>query len=416
MKKQIIILATIILPIITFGNNSIIEHFNKDKNDKKVENLIKKLNSTDSIKGQEAIIYAIEALNWATENDRIKDQALLTNYIGNTYYIMGNLEQALSYYQKTLRHTLAFNNKNDVAKIMQKIGLVNFNLSDRKKALLYFHQALRLYIELDHPNNQAEMYTNMGSIYYFWQDYDKALENYNKALYIYKKLENVTSASNLLYLKGITLHKLNQNQEAIQTLENSVIELKKVQNLPEVAKIYDAIGDVFFTTDELEKAMLYYMKAYDIHTVSKDSIIIAQSLNKIGNTYLEMGNFKEAKLHLDKSMKIAENLNLTISKVDNLKSYYELHYIQGYSEEALRYFQQYKNLKEAVLSNSSSSDSEYSKYANKMLDLKKQILVQNKAYKQLMNITFAIVFVLIVIIIRMFVVIKTRKNGNSDND
>ncbi len=93
----------------------------------KVTYLLNILETTKGLPIQKAIEYAEEGLVWAVEHESISDEARVLNFLGNSYYNIGNYDQALNYYQKALHLVLRMGKKTEVSNVMQKIGIVYFN-------------------------------------------------------------------------------------------------------------------------------------------------------------------------------------------------------------------------------------------------------------------------------------------------
>ncbi len=377
----------------------------------KIDYLLHVLEYTEELSNQDAIDYANDGLEWAMKYDTPKGQARLLNYLGNCYYKQGSLDMALNYYQQTLHIAMSLDDKEEMANLMQKMGMVHFNMNDRKRALLYFQQTLKIYQALDYPNREAEMYTHVGSIYYYWNDFTKATENYELALDIYTNLENNSARAHTLYLLGLCSYKQGKEKDAVHFFEKAIHEYKKIQNFSEIARVNNAIGDVYMLSNKLDKALIYYEKAYTIDFQTHNEMVMAQALNNLGNVHKELGNFTRAKGYIDESMEITERLGLSLTKIDNLRVYYEIYYLQDEAKQALTYYQQYIALKDSLLIENEHLGDDVAKVINDdaTLALKKEILQREQANKRIMHISMAIIFVLLLLSINLYSRLKTRE-------
>lgn len=384
------------------------------KQSEKVSYLLKILESNPQLASNKAISYAEEGLKWALELNVDQDLAKVYNYLGNKYYLVGNYDQSLVNYQDALRITLRIGEKDEVAVLMQKLGIVNFNKNDYKKSLLYFQQTLKIFQELGYSIREAELYNSMGTIFFHWEEYEKALENYEQAYNIYKELDHLPSLANVLYLKGLTLQKMKDFNKAISWFNKSIEVHVKLNNQNDIAKTNNSIGETYMLMRKFDLALNQFMKAYRIHEKISDRIIIAQSLTNLGNVYKEMGEFKKSAQYLNESNVIAQDIDLTLTMMDNYKSYYELYYLQNMAKDALRYYQLYVNLRDSIFDSKLSSQKGgfYNSSRNEeLLNLKKELFETARFYKLI-----SIVFIAIITLLVLLVIYQRRKITSSEKE
>lgn len=372
----------------------------KAPQEEKVSKLLSSLEQSGKITVQQAITYASDALKWAETLNNDKDLARLLNFLGNSYYGLGNYEQALNYYQLSLKVTMRLGNKSEIANLMQKIGIVSFTTNDYKKALLYFEQTLKIYQDIQFPMREAELFTSIGSIYLHWSEYEKAIENFDFASHIYQTLENLPALENLNYLKGYTYYKSQNYERAFQWYDKALELNQKIENRSGSAKIWNAMGQLYFDKEEIKNALDCYLKAYEIQLLQDDKIVLAQALNNLGNVYKELGNYDKAALYLNESLELSEQMGLYLTQMDTYKLFYELHYLQNNSKKALSYYQDYVHLRDSVfLENKDNGQLAVNLLAqNKELSLKKELVQKKKNFKHLLlGSSLTILFLLLVV-------------------
>ncbi len=390
------------------SDNDWLNEVAKASQDEKVSKLLNSLEQSDEITVQQAITYASDALKWAEALDNDKDLARLLNFLGNSYYGLGNYEQALNYYQKSLKVTLRLGNKSEIANLMQKIGIVSFTTNDYKKALLYFEQTLKIYQEIQYPMREAELFTSIGSIYLYWNEYEKAIENFDFARHIYQTLEYLPALENLNYLKGFAYYKSQQYELALQWYKKALEINQKIENRAGSAKLWNAMGQLFFEKEEMKNALDCYLTAYEIQVSQGDEILLAQALNNLANVHKELGNYDKSALYLDQSLELSTRLGLYLTQMDNYKLFYELHYLQNNSKEALYYYQAYVHLRDSVfMENKNNEPIAVNLLAqNKELSLKKELIQQKKNFKQLLLGSSLAIVVLVLVVFFQQIKIK----------
>ena len=107
------------------------------------------------------------------------------------YEYMTNLDKAILYYKRGLRHSKSQfgENSNWVSDFYNNIGLVFEEKGDFAKAKEFYDTALSI-LETVYGDSHpliANSYSNIGSVYADIDEYDKALELFNKSLIIEKE-------------------------------------------------------------------------------------------------------------------------------------------------------------------------------------------------------------------------------------
>lgn len=372
-----------------------------EKGEQKVKTLVQILEAVPQLPHLKAIDYAQEGIIWSKEYNDEECLARLYNFLGNRYYMIGSYDLSLENYQEALRLTMRIGEKEAVAVLMQKLGIINFSKNDYKRSLLYFQQTLKIYQELGFSIREAELYTSIGAIFFYWEEYEKALENYDRAFNIYKELDHLNALSDVLFNKGITNQKLNNYTEAQKWFKQAINVSQKLNKQNNIAKVLNAIGETFMLEHKYEDALEVFEKAYLIQKKTNDRIVVAQSLNNLGNVYKEMNHFQKSTFYLEQSLKIATELDLTLTIMDNYKSYYELYYIQDRSHEALKYYQMYVSLRDSIFNaKQPKSELPLTNISNgeDLLELKKIIYEQDKRMKNWSILLFGLIFILVIII------------------
>jgi tetratricopeptide (TPR) repeat protein len=414
MKKLAILIYIFFTSFITFGGiqpgDSLMSAIAKLPDNKKVTYLLDQIEKTGNLPLQKAIDYAEEGLKYADQIASDADQARLYNFLGNSYYNLGNFEVSLSYYQKALLMVMRIGNKNEIANLMQKMGIIYFNMADYRKALLYLQQTLKVVQEIGNPIREAEIYTHIGSIYYQWNDFVKAFDNYSIALNIYTSLDHVPSIISVGYLKGMALFKQKKYTEANTQLIATLDKAKRNQDKNQMAQIYNTLGLIAMEQQNFKIALEYFNLAFTIHEQISDKIILAQSLNNMGNAHKELGHFEQAAKYFEQSLQIARQYGYAITEMDNYKSYYELFYLQDKPKEALDNYKKYVTLHDSLFNPKNTvQPTTIETYANSnenFLMLKKNYLDLQKSYKITVFILCFIILALLATSVWLFITKK----------
>jgi len=134
----------------------------------------------------EALEYFQKALEIRVKLGDKRGIATQSNNIGMIYKDRGDLDKALEYYQKALEIGEELGDKKGVATRSNNIGMIYVEEKDLDKAIQYFKESLKLYLYLGNPNDITEAYQNLIHVYSLKGDKKKASE-YQAQLAEYKK-------------------------------------------------------------------------------------------------------------------------------------------------------------------------------------------------------------------------------------
>ena len=275
------------------------------------------------------------------------------NNIGLVYKNKGEFDEALMYYQKSLKiRCCVFNvdeskvetqGNADIAQSLNNIGVVYYNKGEFDEALVYYQKALKIrcrvfsvdesQIEIQANASIAQSLNNIGSVYYYKGNYDEALVYYYKSFKIRCRVFDV-------------------DETKVETQGNAAI----ATSLNNIGNVYDSKG-------EFDKVLVYYHKALKIrcrvfgvdesHLETQGNADIAQSLNNIGLVYNSKGDYDKALMYYYKSLKILFRVfDIDESKIDiqgnvdiaeSLYNIANVYYNKSKLDEALVYY--HKTLK-----------------------------------------------------------------------
>jgi len=201
------------------------------------------------------------------------DDAKILNDYGRIYYILGEYDKAIEYYEKTLKiilSTLGENHPN-TAIVYNNIGLVLYSDGKYDTAMEQYEKSLKIKLinlEEIHPDT-AVVHNNIGLVWFKKEKYDKAMEYFEKDLNISlvtreKNHPSIATAYNNI---GVVLNIKGEYDKAIKYHEKSLnIRLFTLGYMhPDTAISYKNIGSVWDSKGEYDKAIEYYEKA--LHTL-----------------------------------------------------------------------------------------------------------------------------------------------------
>jgi tetratricopeptide (TPR) repeat protein len=224
-----------------------------------------------------------------------KDLMYIYNKIGEIYYRMGYLDEALRYLSRSLRLARDLGDRSMQASVLINIANIYYDKNKLDKALGYYEESLRL---TTNEKAKAPVYHNIAGVYGQKGGYQKAVEYYQKAIEIYERYEDYHRASQTKLNLGNTYRKMRDYKKAEKYILEGLEGVKKVGDKYWEATGYKYLG--WLHRDKMDKktAQNYFTRYRDLDWLYKnkrgkntaeDYLIRAYIL------YKSIGGEKEAK-------------------------------------------------------------------------------------------------------------------------
>jgi len=220
-------------------------------------------------------------------------------------------------------------------------------------ALKYYFKMLELLdIEMSNEtknskqqNKYSELFLSIGTCYFKMENWDKALEYYLKSLkicnelYISDKSVPMVKKQLMLYNNMGSVCLTRNDLKGAKTNYDKALEINEsINNQTFYATIYNNLGIVYKTQKEYQVAFDYYDKALQIRTQLLDTAGLAQVYNNLGDCYYLVNNYSKAIEVLNKAiefsrlssslqsyMKAANFLSLAYEKSGDFRNSLEMH-------------------------------------------------------------------------------------------
>ncbi|MDF1550208.1 MAG: tetratricopeptide repeat protein, partial [Bacteroidales bacterium] len=228
--------------------------------------------------------------------------AFVINNMGIVSEELGNHQNAINYYNRSLKLKLDLKDKKGAASTYNNLGVVYENLQENQQALDYYQKALDIYTSLNNNKGIATLLNNIGHIYKLEKKYNKAIENYSKSLKTRTELgdaEGIASTKSYLGIIYLETNDLNKAEkfllESYKMAQQQNSAKFLIQNSEQLASLYHAKGNNY--------------KAYTWHksfALLRDSLQGIEQKNKIAE--LETKYETEKKEHTIKTLQVENEL------------------------------------------------------------------------------------------------------------
>jgi tetratricopeptide (TPR) repeat protein len=264
----------------------------------------------------------LDAMNMATENGRIDQQAAVSQSLCMYFLSIGDYSNAKFYVSKAMLYA-KMSKKNDY------IGLANCAMADYysainqdQVALDYFHASLNILSANGEKSKMAIPYVHLGNHLVNNKQYDSAIVYYERALKINTYLNEIISQSNVYTSMA---HVYQQQMQLYKALKYQMIALKMRQDyghLSLVGSSYTNIGTVYSLLKDYPKALYYYTEGLNIALKTHRIDYIKFNYQRIYNLYTSRKDYKKA---LDINL-LLNAINDSILKTESQQKYAEFQY------------------------------------------------------------------------------------------
>ena len=238
----------------------------------------------------------------------------LYNAMGTVKTILGNYEEALTFYGKSLEiNRKRFSeNHHTLADSYNNIGLAYTSIGQYSEALSMHQNALEIREKrlLEQPLSVAESYANIGSLYQEMGEYSKALSHHLSALRIFEKWlpPNHPSLATTYNNIGIVHKDMKEHSEALAAHEKA-LEIRHrtlPSKHPAFAESYRNMAIVYNSMGQHAKALLLNEKGLEIlqEKFGPDHPDLAEFYINIGTIHRDMSDYLKAKSCYTKALEI----------------------------------------------------------------------------------------------------------------
>ncbi|WP_143750467.1 tetratricopeptide repeat protein [Clostridium cadaveris] len=257
-------------------------------------------------------------VNFGKEQGMSWTEVYATKKKGNIYVVNHEYDKAEVAYRKCLNLIDSIGSNKLKHEIYNNLGLIKDRCLKYYDAVMYYQEALKYcYINNDFIKKDRITY-NIGLTYYNIGNYEKSMDTLQ--LLMDDKCEKTSYYYKGNMIQGVILYKLKRTSEALKTLLN-LVESRNLDN-SFLIRAYNNIALCYIDKKEYKKAEEFFDKA--IETAKETDRVKHEILGDKGNFYFELKKYEEAKIALNESIKISEEIGSYKYQLEGLKILYEI--------------------------------------------------------------------------------------------
>lgn len=329
-------------------------------------------------KGQQKYLDSLYAL--AVKANPDSNSVVALEHVQRFYFNRGLYDSTLKYSKLALPLAKKLNLKKKIAKVSYIMGLSFTNQAQYDSATFYLSEALKFFPEINDPILTVNTYNALAKLYSFQSDYSTAMEYLMKAVDLidqspsskvkeflpmtYGNIGNTLIEEGQLekgneYLQkalairgyvdedrfrlfinldvfGVYL-KQGNTAEAKKHLDSAIALSHEIQNIVATSIVANNEGSYYQTVNDPKRALLAYMKAYQLSDSTRNEYLKAEVGDNISNIYFQSRNYAEAERFAKEAMIIGKKLKhykVVASTCETLKNIFAT---KGDFKNALNY-------------------------------------------------------------------------------
>ncbi|MBN1988918.1 MAG: tetratricopeptide repeat-containing sensor histidine kinase [Bacteroidales bacterium] len=159
---------------------------------------------------------SVQSAEQLEKNGDYNQAASAYNQAATASWELGNLRNALQYFDKALTMTLKIGNRNGAYVIHTNMGMVASEMGDYSLALSHFDSALGYARQLNRKNDVSASLINLGSAYFEKGDYKKSVSTLNEALNLALEQNDTKQMRNCYSLLAKASEKMGDIQKSTE--------------------------------------------------------------------------------------------------------------------------------------------------------------------------------------------------------
>ncbi|MDD3741721.1 MAG: tetratricopeptide repeat protein, partial [Bacteroidales bacterium] len=254
------------------------------------------------------------------------------------------LPESEKLFRKALKSFLAEFRFKEAADCYSNLGIICEMNSTNQLSIDNYFLAIEFYKKADYKPGLADSYNNLGIVYCINQQYEDGLKYYLKSLEIEEELDNEAGISYSYGNIGLVYRKMDNIPKAIEYYNKSLSIKTRLNDKKGMAITYGNLGSIYVKMDSINKAMIYFENALNLNEQIGNKEGQAYALHNIGDALVLDGDYSKAVDYLNKALSIRTEIGDEKGQTSSLYSLAEAYFKMENSVEFLHFADECYNL------------------------------------------------------------------------
>lgn len=322
------------------------------------------------------LFYCSRGLDITLGNNE-KSTAKLFRYKGMAFSRTHQYDSAFVYYHMAIKLNHKLNDLKSESKNLISIGALYYKMEENRNAIKYFDQAYNVSSQINYASAMTQALNNIGASYKYMGNYLEASKYYLQALDIARENKLKTDEANTMgnlancYGKigdfdlskkyhllereifiekcdtnglinvcinlGYTFSKTGNKDSALVNYLQGLEYAQKKSTTLQKSVLLSNIAAIYNNKEEYEKGVGFLKDAYSINKkTNREKGLINNNIN-LGGAYTKLGQFPEAKKHLDEALHLCQKEQNHHQLLDVYNAFATYHNASGNYSKAYNY-------------------------------------------------------------------------------
>ena len=253
-----------------------------------------------------SIEYFKRALALSEEIGDLAGQALAHLNLGYSYSDSGSLTDARQHMNDALALYRMIGDRRGEALSQTALGTVHSFIGEKQTALDLHTKAMNVLRTLGDHQGEAVALNSIAKVYEDLNELPTAVDKYSQALKLYQELGNRDFEAVTRYYLGRVLTSLGKKEQAREYLNQSLSESKDVGQKRVAAYALTALSSFYSEEGNQRTALRHLRLGFDLYHALEDRRGQVNTLNAIGRTYHSQKNYRTALRFYQKALPLTQ--------------------------------------------------------------------------------------------------------------
>ena len=283
-----------------------------------------------------------------------------------------------------------------------------------KKSLEYALISKNNFEILGDTSNAFRQQNNIASLYYAINNYQKALENSLLASSYFERVNDSAAIVYCLVTQGLCLAHLDKVKEAKLNLVKGYKFFKRNNDEIRLALTLNNLALIYKLEEKWDSVFYCRSKALEIRLLMGDKVNIMDSHMGLSRYFIEIDDYRNAKIHADSAYIIAKKVGRKSSIVKACSYLNEIYHELGDVNNAYKYLKEGKETQDSInfIENRSIIDFVILEHEMENIELENDLLRKDKTIQDsvIEKQRLIYVFLTVIILVLMLIVFQQFRN------
>ena len=232
------------------------------------------------------------------------------DFLSTTYYYLAEVDSSLLMLRVAKSMLPEVDNAENSFRTFNQLGMLFTRIQQYDSAAFYLEKARIVVEKLDDPIFKASLYNNLGTLSFARGKHQKSFTEYLKARDYSEEVGDFQSMAILDNNFGRISQIVGDYEGSIAYFESAIEINKKLGNLFDLSMNYNNLGISYNSLNRYEEALNVYQQALEINIDQDFMKEQARAYLNIADVFLKMGDDKQGKSNLLKSLEICEQYDI----------------------------------------------------------------------------------------------------------